>query len=89
MLLIIKHIEIGQQKASNKKTKRRIWKGREGYLTKTKGHICGRRTIPFFACLRSTSAKKFRIGKKRSKFLCYALYFLYLCPQKTRIITKS
>ena len=89
MLLIIKHIEIGQQKASNRKTKGGIWKRKEGYLANAKGHICRRRTIPIFACLRSTSAKKFRIGKKRSKFLCYALYFLYLCPQKTRIITKS
>ena len=32
MLLIIKHIEIGQQKASNRKTKGGIWKGRKGHL---------------------------------------------------------
>ena len=32
MLLIIKHIEIGQQKASNRKTRGRILKTQEGYL---------------------------------------------------------
>ena len=31
MLLIIKHIEIGQQKASNRKTRGRILKTQEGY----------------------------------------------------------
>ena len=39
MLLIIKHIEIGQQKASNRKTKGRIWKRWEGYPANAKGHI--------------------------------------------------